>query len=38
LSGVSTEADVERMDIRPDWTFRDIGELTQVWRMLKDEG
>jgi 4-nitrophenyl phosphatase len=38
LSGVSTEADVERMDIRPDWTFRDIGELTQVWRKLKDEG
>ncbi len=38
LSGVSTEADVEQMDIRPDWTFRDIGELTQVWRKLKDAG
>ena len=34
LSGVHTEADVERMDIHPDWTFRDIGELTQVWRKL----
>ena len=38
LSGISTEADVEQTGIRPDWTFRDIGELTQVWRRLKDEG
>jgi HAD superfamily hydrolase (TIGR01457 family) len=38
LSGVSTRADAEQMDIRPDWIFRDIGELTQVWRKIKDEG
>jgi len=38
LSGVSAEADIEQMGIRPDWIFRDIGELTQVWRKLKDEG
>jgi 4-nitrophenyl phosphatase len=35
LSGVSTEADVERMGIRPDWTFRDIQELTRVWQSVK---
>jgi HAD superfamily hydrolase (TIGR01457 family) len=38
LSGVSAEADIEQMSIHPDWIFRDIGELTQVWRRLKDEG
>ena len=38
LSGISTEADIEQMGIHPDWIFRDIGELTQVWRKLKDEG
>jgi len=32
LSGISTEADVEQTGIRPDWTFRDIGELVQVWQ------
>ena len=32
LSGISTEADVEQTGIQPDWTFQDIGELTQVWR------
>ena len=37
LSGVSAEADIEQMGVRPDWIFRDIGELTQVWRKLKDE-
>jgi len=36
LSGVSTEADIERQNIYPDWIFRDIEELTQVWRELKD--
>jgi HAD superfamily hydrolase (TIGR01457 family) len=35
LSGVSAEADVERMGIRPDWTFRDIDELTRVWQSVK---
>ena len=34
LSGVSTEADVERMGIRPDWTFLDIDELTRVWHSV----
>ena len=34
LSGISTAADVEQTGIRPDWTFRDIGELTLVWRKL----
>jgi len=34
LSGVSTEADGERVGIRPDWTFRDIGELTRVWQSV----
>jgi 4-nitrophenyl phosphatase len=34
LSGISTEADVEQTGIRPDWTFRDIGELAQVWQRL----
>lgn len=34
LSGISTEGDVEQTGIRPDWTFRDIGELTLVWRKL----
>ena len=34
LSGISTEADVEKTGIRPDWTFQDIGELTQVWRKI----
>jgi HAD superfamily hydrolase (TIGR01457 family) len=38
LSGISTEADIERHGIRPDYIFRDIGELAQVWRGLKDEG
>jgi 4-nitrophenyl phosphatase len=38
LSGVSTEADVERMGIRPTWIFRDIGELTRAWRKSKDGG
>jgi 4-nitrophenyl phosphatase len=38
LSGISTEADIERQGIRPDFIFRDIGELAQVWRGLKDEG
>ena len=31
LSGIHQEADIEKMGIRPDWIFRDIGELTQVW-------
>jgi 4-nitrophenyl phosphatase len=38
LSGISTEADIEREGIRPDYIFRDIGELAQVWRGLKDAG
>jgi len=38
LSGVSAEADVEQMGIRPDWIFRDIGELARAWRKSKDEG
>jgi len=38
LSGVSAEADIEQMGIRPTWIFRDIGELTQVWRKVKAEG
>lgn len=36
LSGVSTEADVESMGIRPDWTFCDIGELTRVWHSVME--
>lgn len=36
LSGVSTEADVESMGIRPDWTFCDIGELTRVWQSVME--
>jgi probable selenium-dependent hydroxylase accessory protein YqeC len=32
LSGISTEADIEKQGIRPDWIFGDIGELTQVWQ------
>jgi 4-nitrophenyl phosphatase len=32
LSGISTEADIEKLDIHPDWVVRDIGELTSVWR------
>ena len=35
LSGISTVADIERLGIRPDWTFQDIGELTQVCKSLK---
>ena len=38
LSGVSAEADIEQMGIRPDRIFRDIGELTRAWRKLKDKG
>jgi 4-nitrophenyl phosphatase len=38
LSGISTEADIERQGIHPDLIFRDIGELAQVWRGLKNEG
>ena len=34
LSGVSTEADVERVGIRPDWTFRDVDQLTRVWHSV----
>lgn len=34
LSGVSAEADVERLGIRPGWTFRDIDELTRVWQSV----
>jgi len=37
LSGIHTQADVEQMGIRPDWTFQDIGELTQVWQRIKAE-
>jgi 4-nitrophenyl phosphatase len=32
LSGIHQQADVERMNIHPDWIFRDIGELTDAWR------
>jgi 4-nitrophenyl phosphatase len=34
LSGIHQEADVEKMDIHPDWIFRDIGELTVAWKKL----
>jgi len=34
LSGISTEADMEKVGIRPTWIFRDIGELASVWRKL----
>jgi 4-nitrophenyl phosphatase len=34
LSGVSTKADIEHQGIHPDWTFRDIDELTQVWQSV----
>jgi 4-nitrophenyl phosphatase len=34
LSGVHTEADIEKQGIHPDWIFRDIGELTQAWQEL----
>jgi 4-nitrophenyl phosphatase len=36
LSGISTEADVEKTGIRPDWTFQDIGELARVWQKLME--
>ena len=34
LSGISTQADIERQGICPDWTFRDISELTCVWQSV----
>lgn len=31
LSGVNDEADLAASPVKPDWVFRDIQELTQVW-------
>ena len=36
LTGASDETDLAASPVKPDWVFRDIQELTQVWGALPD--